>query len=86
VNIEFINESYPILLPKTYQAIKSQSAAIGFNMQSDIATGTLLQSLAASRPGGRLLELGTGLGLSTCWLLESMDQQASLPGCCFVPR
>ena len=47
-------------------------------MLSDIDTGMLLQSLAASRPSGRLLELGTGLGLSTCWLLEGMDQQASL--------
>jgi predicted O-methyltransferase YrrM len=47
-------------------------------MNSDVLTGTLLRSLAASKPGGRILELGTGCGLSTCWLLDGMSSDASL--------
>ena len=38
----------------------------------------MLRVLATSKPGGRLLELGTGTGLSTAWLLDGMDQAARL--------
>lgn len=38
----------------------------------------MLRVLAASKPGGRLLELGTGTGLSTAWLLDGMDRNATL--------
>lgn len=34
--------------------------------------------LAASKPGGRLLELGTGTGHGTAWLLSGMDAAATL--------
>ena len=34
--------------------------------------------LAASRPGGRLLELGTGVGVGTAWLLSGMTDDARL--------
>ena len=47
-------------------------------MNSDVLTGTLLRSLAASKPGGRILELGTGCGLSACWLLDGMTADGSL--------
>ena len=30
------------------------------------------------KPGGRLLELGTGTGLSTCWILDGMNPDAHL--------
>src|SRR5262249_5555391 len=33
---------------------------------------------AASKPGGRLLELGTGTGVGTAWLLEGMNERARL--------
>ena len=42
-------------------------------MNSDVPTGTLLRTLAASKPGGSLLELGTGCGLGTSWILDGMD-------------
>lgn len=47
-------------------------------MASDRLTGSLLRTLAASRPGGSLLELGTGTGLATAWLLDGMDATARL--------
>lgn len=47
-------------------------------MASELRTGALLRVLAASKPGGRLLELGTGTGISAAWLLSGMDAQSSL--------
>jgi predicted O-methyltransferase YrrM len=38
----------------------------------------MLRALAASKPGGRVLELGTGTGLSAAWLLAGMDAAATL--------
>jgi predicted O-methyltransferase YrrM len=47
-------------------------------MSSDPKTGALLAALAASKPGGRILELGTGVGVGSAWLLHGMDRSASL--------
>jgi len=65
-------------LPNSFQVIKEDTEASGFTMASDIATGTLLRTLAASKPGGDFLELGTGTGLSTSWLLDGMSADAKL--------
>ena len=40
----------------------SETHALGFNMASEPKVGALLAALAASKPGGRFLELGTGNG------------------------
>ncbi len=50
----------------------------GFSMASEPRTGSLLSTLAASKPGGRLLELGSGTGMGTAWLLSGMDPTATL--------
>jgi predicted O-methyltransferase YrrM len=47
-------------------------------MNSDVPTGALLRTLAASKPRGSFLELGTGCGLGTAWILDGMDAAASL--------
>ncbi|KDB04189.1 hypothetical protein U879_08125 [Defluviimonas sp. 20V17] len=47
-------------------------------MSSGLEVGALLRALAASKPGGRLLELGTGTGLATAFLLDGMDAAARL--------
>lgn len=47
-------------------------------MASDVLTGTLLRTLAAAKPGGRFLELGTGTGLSTSWILDGMSDESTL--------
>lgn len=41
-------------------------------------TGSLLRTLAASKPSGKFLEIGTGTGIGTAWLLAGMDQESSL--------
>jgi predicted O-methyltransferase YrrM len=64
--------------PDVLEAIQRETAALGFTMASDSLTGSLLRTLAASKPQARFLELGTGTGLSTAWLLDGMDEQSTL--------
>lgn len=69
-----INQPYP----KAYNAIQEATRVSGFTMASDIQTCSLLKTLAASKPAGKFLELGTGTGLSTAWILEGMSRDAKL--------
>lgn len=64
--------------PAAWGEIQARTAALGFDMPSEGDTGALLRLLAASKPGGRMLELGTGMGLATAWLLDGLDAAASL--------
>ncbi|MDL2342719.1 NUDIX domain-containing protein [Deinococcus sp. MIMF12] len=54
------------------------AAAHGFAHSCSFETGRLLRTLAASRPGGRVLELGGGMGVGTAWLLAGLDAAARL--------
>jgi len=67
-----------IIVPKHYEQIKIESERLGFNMPSDLQTGSLLRTLAASKPGGRFLDLGTGTGLSLAWLAEGANNTSSI--------
>lgn len=64
--------------PPQLDDIERETAATGFSMASDRLTGALLRTLAATKPGGALLELGTGSGLSTAWILAGMSGDATL--------
>src|SRR3954447_9843777 len=64
--------------PPVLAAIQAETARLGFSMASEPKTGALLAALSASKPGGRLLELGTGTGIGTAWLLSGMDATATL--------
>lgn len=64
--------------PAALDAILRDSARIGFALASEPKTGSLLRALAASKPGGRFLEIGTGTGVGTAWLLAGMDADARL--------
>jgi predicted O-methyltransferase YrrM len=64
--------------PAALAAILDRTTALAFSMQSEPRTGAMLRVLAATKPGGRLLELGTGTGLSTAWPLDGMDRDARL--------
>jgi len=72
--IEEIKQRYPL----AYDAIKKATEANGFTMPSEVLTCSLLKTLAATKPGGKFLELGTGTGLSTTWILDGMDDAATL--------
>jgi predicted O-methyltransferase YrrM len=65
-------------LPQSYLEIQRATEESGFNMASDLEACSLLRTLAVSKPGGKFLELGTGTGLSTAWILDGMDMNSSL--------
>ena len=65
-------------IPMQYENIAEATRAIDFNMASDMQTGSLLKTLAASKPSGRILELGTGTGLATSWIIDGMDRESRL--------
>ncbi|HEX5554834.1 MAG TPA: hypothetical protein VFX43_16450 [Chitinophagaceae bacterium] len=65
-------------VPGVYASIDEATRKRGFSMPSDILTCALLRTLAASKPAGKFLELGTGTGLSTSWILDGMDDEARL--------
>ena len=71
---EEINQPYP----EKYQRIEKATKEAGFSMASDVLTCSLLKTLASSKPGGKFLELGTGTGLSTSWILDGMDASSDL--------
>ena len=65
-------------LPDAYSKIDTATQASGFTMPSDPLTCALLRTLAAAKPGGKFLELGTGTGLATAWILDGTDENATL--------
>jgi len=64
--------------PESIPAIMADTHAAGFTMASDPLTCSLLRTLAASKSSARFLELGSGTGLSTAWLLDGMDSGSHL--------
>jgi predicted O-methyltransferase YrrM len=64
--------------PQAYEAILADTRKIGFQSWCWPQIGALLRVLAAAKPGGRMLEIGTGTGVGTCWLLDGMDAEARL--------
>lgn len=65
-------------VPATLEHILRDAAGIGFTLSSEPRTGALLRLCAASKPHGRLLEIGTGAGAGTAWLLAGMDRASTL--------
>jgi len=80
---EDINQAYP----PAYLDILEATKRSGFNMASDILTCSLLRTLAASKPAGTFLELGTGTGLSAAWFTNrhrrrNLDRSRMEAGLC----
>jgi len=65
-------------IPEAYSNILRETEMAGFTMASDIKTCSLLRTLAATKPNGAFLELGTGTGLSTAWILDGMNENSTL--------
>ena len=73
-------------VPWSYYAIDAATKEMGFTMPSDILTCSLLKTLAGSKPNGKFLELGTGTGLSTAWILDGIDEKSSLISIDYDPK
>ena len=73
-----MNDQTLARIPVSIPAILSETDALNFNMVSEPTVGALLAALAASKPGGRFLELGTGTGHGTAWLLSGRDSTSTL--------
>jgi predicted O-methyltransferase YrrM len=81
-----MNDLAGIPFPPGYERILGRSREIEFPMNSDVLTGNLLRTLAASKPASALLELGTGCGLGTSWILDGMDASSTLVSVDTDPR
>jgi predicted O-methyltransferase YrrM len=64
--------------PARLRQIEARTTELQFAMASEPLVGALLRTLAASKPGGCFLELGTGTGIATAWLLDGMDAESTL--------
>jgi predicted O-methyltransferase YrrM len=71
-NLNYFTEPAPI------PALWADTQAAGFTMATDPLTCSLLRTLAASKISARFLELGSGTGVSTAWLLDGMDANSRL--------
>ena len=73
-----MNDTAELDIPPLILEIERATIDSGFTMASDYQTGSILRTLVATKTNGKILELGTGTGLSTCWLLEGMDSASTL--------
>ena len=64
--------------PKYFNEIMKQTKEAGFDQLSDDKLGSFLSTLVATKPHSKILELGTGSGLSTVWILSGMDENSTL--------
>lgn len=65
-------------IPRQLREIEARTRDIGFNMASGRGLGSLLKVLAGTVKSGRLLEIGTGTGLSLAWMIDGMDAGSAL--------
>lgn len=73
-----MNETENLQLPKILADLETATQQYGFKLSSERLTGSLLRTLAATKPGGMFLELGTGTGVGCAWLLDGMDEHSQL--------
>ena len=64
--------------PQIIELIDLEANKNGFKQSSDDLSGVFLQAIVASKPAGNFLELGTGAGRATAWMLQGMDADATL--------
>ena len=71
-------ETIHLLPPSVVKGIEEATQALRFTMASDPLTGSLLRTLATTKPAAIFLELGTGTGMGTAWILDGMDSSSRL--------
>ena len=64
--------------PAAYKKITEATKNIDFDQSSELLVGSFLSTISATKPNGRFIELGTGSGASTSWILHGMDPLSSL--------
>lgn len=72
INFEQLN------LPRVLQGITSTTEDLELTMGDELRFGSLLRTLAGSRLGDRVLQIGAGSGILTAWLLDGMGTGSSL--------
>ena len=72
--------------PAILHEIERKCKDLGFDMASDKLAGSLLRNLTAAKPGANILELGTGIGASLCWMVDGMDQTSKITSIDNDPR
>ncbi|GAA2954876.1 hypothetical protein GCM10010446_44840 [Streptomyces enissocaesilis] len=68
----------PSHFPATLSRLRAAACEAGFLMSWEERTGGLSAVPAAAQPGGRMLELGTGVGQGAAWLPSGMDEVSSV--------
>ena len=78
---------YPIEFPPHVAAARAAATRVGFGLLPGEGSngtacltefGPVLSALAAMRPGGRIAEIGTGVGVGTGWLAHGLAGGATL--------
>jgi predicted O-methyltransferase YrrM len=65
--------------PAIVDGAHQRASKLGFGLSCDDATGRLLAVLAAAVPeGGRILEIGTGTGAGTAWLVHGLGERTDV--------
>jgi demethylmenaquinone methyltransferase/2-methoxy-6-polyprenyl-1,4-benzoquinol methylase len=66
-------------LPPLVASATARACRAGFSFSCDPAVGRLLAVLAAHLPdGARVLELGTGAGVGTAWIVSALQPRATV--------
>ena len=61
-------------MPSVVVEAKARAARAGFRLSSEDGVGQLLSVLAGGVPeGGRVLEMGTGVGVGLAWIVSGLD-------------
>jgi predicted O-methyltransferase YrrM len=68
-----------VILPPIVEQARQRAEMAGFALSSEPEVGAFLSSLAASvPPGGRILELGTGVGCGLAWLVHGLGDRTDV--------
>lgn len=61
-------------IPAAVAAARRRAKSVGFKQSCENEVGRLLSTLAAAvRPNGSILEIGTGVGVGTAWLVAGLE-------------
>jgi len=78
-NTGSIAGSIPGPIPERVARARALAGSLGFGQASEDDVGRLLRTLAAAVPrGGRVLEIGTGTGVGTAWIVDGLEPRSDV--------